>query len=84
LISWAANTAKEKRDEFLRVMHLFYSNNVSGTNVGHPAPLHRQAIVEHDLRSIHASTFAQIKDFINLVGFVLVLQKFPTFINLVA
>lgn len=84
MIALAAIIAKEKPVEFMREMHLLYPNYSFDTNVGYPTPLHRQAIAEHGPSPIHRKTFAKVKEFIILVGFVLVLQKFPTFINLVA
>lgn len=84
LIGLAAIIAKEKRDQFMREMHLLYPNYGFDTNVGYPTPQHRQAIAEHGPCPIHRKTFAKVKEFIILVGFLLVLQKFPTFINLVA
>jgi ribonuclease HII len=84
LIGLAAIIAKERRDHFMREMHLLYPNYGFDTNVGYPTPQHRQAIAEHGPCPIHRKTFAKVKEFIVLVGFVLILQKFPTFINLVA
>lgn len=84
LIGLAAIIAKERRDHFMREMHQLYPNYGFDTNVGYPTPKHRQAIAEHGPCPIHRKTFAKVKEFIILVGFVLILQKFPTFINLVA
>ncbi len=66
LIGLAAIIAKEKRDAFMKEMHLLYPHYGLDTNFGYPTPLHRRAIENHGPSPIHRLTFSKVKEFINV------------------
>lgn len=57
LIGLAAIIAKEKRDAFMREMHLLYPHFGFDTNMGYPTPKHREALRIHGPSPIHRRTF---------------------------
>lgn len=63
LIGLAAIIAKEKRDAFMREMHVLYPEYGLETNFGYPTPFHRQAIAIHGPSPIHRLSFSKVKEF---------------------
>ncbi|HXH75167.1 MAG TPA: ribonuclease HII [Bacteriovoracaceae bacterium] len=64
LIGLASIIAKEKRDEWMREMHLKWPQYGFETNVGYPTKFHREAIREHGPCPIHRKSFNKVKEFI--------------------
>lgn len=64
LIGLAAIIAKEKRDAFMKEMHLIYPHYAFDTNMGYPTKEHRQAIEVHGPCPIHRKTFGKVKEFV--------------------
>jgi ribonuclease HII len=64
LIGLAAIIAKEKRDSWMRQMHLIYPHYGFDRNVGYPTREHRQAISLHGPCPIHRLSFNKLKEFI--------------------
>lgn len=68
LIGLAAILAKEKRDQYMKEMHVLYPQYGFDSNAGYPTPYHRKAIAEHGPCPIHRKTFNKVKEFVP--GFV--------------
>ena len=64
LIGLAAIIAKEKRDTYMKEMHLVYPHYAFNTNMGYPTKEHRQAIEIHGPCPIHRKTFGKVKEFV--------------------
>lgn len=64
LVGLAAIIAKEKRDAYMKEMHLVYPHYAFDTNMGYPTKEHRQAIEIHGPCPIHRKTFGKVKEFI--------------------
>lgn len=64
LISLASIIAKEKRDAWMREMHLLYPHYNFESNMGYPTPEHRKAIALHGPCPIHRKSFNKVKEFI--------------------
>lgn len=64
LVGLAAIIAKEKRDAYMKEMHLIYPHYAFDTNMGYPTREHRQAIEIHGPCPIHRKTFGKVKEFI--------------------
>jgi ribonuclease HII len=63
LIGLAAIIAKEKRDAYMREMHVLYPQYGFDTNVGYPTLFHRKAIEQFGPCEIHRKTFSKVKEF---------------------
>lgn len=63
LIGLASIIAKEKRDDFMRKMHLVYPQYGLDKNFGYPTAFHRKAIEQHGPCEIHRKTFGKVKEF---------------------
>jgi ribonuclease HII len=66
LIGLASNIAKEKRDAFMRTMHLKYPCYGLDRNFGYPTKFHRMAIEEFGPCEIHRKTFNKVKEFTSI------------------
>jgi ribonuclease HII len=64
LIGLAAIIAKEKRDAWMREMHISYPHYGFDTNYGYPTRAHRMAIEEHGPCPIHRKSFNKVKEFL--------------------
>ncbi len=64
LVGLAAIIAKEKRDAYMKQMHLIYPHYAFDTNMGYPTKEHRQAIEIHGPCPIHRKTFGKVKEFV--------------------
>lgn len=64
LVGLAAIIAKEKRDAFMKEMHLLYPHYSFDTNFGYPTPAHRKAVEIHGPCEIHRKTFSKVKEFV--------------------
>jgi ribonuclease HII len=64
LIGLAAIIAKEKRDAWMRQMHVSYPQYGLESNFGYPTRFHRQAIAEHGPSPIHRLSFNKVKEFL--------------------
>lgn len=64
LIGLAAIIAKEKRDHYMRGMHVLYPQYGFNTNFGYPTRFHRMAIENHGPCPIHRKTFGKVKEFV--------------------
>lgn len=64
LIGLASIIAKEKRDAFMREMHLLYPHYGFDSNFGYPTAFHRQAIEQHGPCLIHRKSFGKVKEFV--------------------
>lgn len=64
LIGLAAIIAKEKRDAFMREMHLLYPHYGFDSNAGYPTKEHRRAIEQYGPCPIHRRTFSKVKEFV--------------------
>lgn len=64
LIGLASIIAKEKRDDFMRKMHLIYPQYGLDKNFGYPTAFHRKAIEEHGPCEIHRKSFGKVKEFV--------------------
>ena len=64
LIGLASIIAKEKRDDFMKKMHLVYPHYGLDKNFGYPTPFHRKAIEEHGPCEIHRKSFGKVKEFV--------------------
>ncbi|MFP5385775.1 MAG: ribonuclease HII [Bacteriovoracia bacterium] len=64
LVGLAAIIAKERRDAFMKEMHLCYPLYGFDTNAGYPTREHRRAIEVHGPCPIHRKSFNKVKEFI--------------------
>lgn len=64
LIGLAAIIAKEKRDAWMREMHVSYPHYGFDTNFGYPTRAHRMAIEEYGPCPIHRKSFNKVKEFL--------------------
>ncbi len=64
LVGLAAIIAKEKRDSFMKEMHILYPHYAFNTNMGYPTKEHRQTIEVHGPCPIHRKTFGKVKEFV--------------------
>lgn len=64
LIGLASIIAKEKRDDFMRKMHLIYPHYGLDKNFGYPTVFHRKAIEERGPCEIHRKSFGKVKEFV--------------------
>ena len=64
LIGLAAIVAKEKRDQYMKEMHLLYPHYGFNTNAGYPTLFHRKAIELHGPCPIHRKSFSKVKEFL--------------------
>ena len=64
LIGLAAIMAKEKRDHYMKEMHLLYPQYGFNSNAGYPTLFHRKAIEVHGPCPIHRKSFSKVKEFI--------------------
>lgn len=64
LIGLASIIAKEKRDAYMREMHMLYPHYGLDHNVGYPTLEHRKAIEVFGPSPIHRRSFKKVKEFI--------------------
>lgn len=64
LIGLASIIAKEKRDAYMRDMHVLYPQYGFNTHAGYPTKEHREAIKVHGPCPIHRKTFKGVKEFV--------------------
>lgn len=64
LIGLASVLAKEKRDSYMREMHLLYPHYGFNSNFGYPTAFHREAIRLHGPCYIHRKSFGKVKEFV--------------------
>jgi ribonuclease HII len=64
LIGLASLIAKEKRDAYMRQMHVLYPEYGFNTHFGYPTAKHRSAIREYGPSPIHRKTFKGVKEFL--------------------
>lgn len=64
LIGLASIIAKEKRDAYMRDMHVLYPQYGFNSHFGYPTKEHREAIKVHGPCLIHRKTFKGVKEFV--------------------
>lgn len=64
LIGLASIIAKEKRDDFMKEMHVLYPQYGFNSHFGYPTKFHREAIQKFGPSPIHRKTFKGVKEFI--------------------
>lgn len=64
LIGLASLIAKEKRDEFMKEMHVLYPQYGFDSHFGYPTATHRKAIEDFGPCPIHRKTFKGVKEFV--------------------
>lgn len=64
LIGLASMIAKEKRDAYMREMHVLYPQYGFASHFGYPTPKHKQAIKEFGPSPIHRKSFQGVREYV--------------------